>query len=42
MTTAANGSGVNDQKTFTGPLGPIQVSANIGNSQSMIGLLTGY
>jgi hypothetical protein len=38
----ANGNGVNNQKTFTGPLGPIQVSVNIGDSQSTIGLLTGY
>jgi len=42
VTAAANGNGVNNQKTFTGPLGPIQVSVNIGDSQSTIGLLTGY
>jgi len=42
VTNAASGNGVDDEKTFTGPLGPIQVSANIGNSQSTIGLLTGY
>lgn len=42
VTTAANGNGVDNTMTFTGPLGPIHLSANIGKGQSTVGLLTGY
>jgi hypothetical protein len=42
LAAQVDASGAPSEQTFTGPLGPIQVSVNDGDGQSSIGLLTGY
>jgi hypothetical protein len=42
LASQVDAGGAPSEQTFTGPLGPIQVSVNDGDGQSSIGLLTGY